>query len=613
VRLFLLVLIVAILKAPLSMAADPQSYSVELVSTGDHTLDATLDSASQLVALRKSGSVDPFGLIARATGDAKRLRTVLRSFGYYQGSVSILINGLAPEDSDLADTLTALPAGTDAHCRITVNLGPLYHVGVVSIDGELPDVARRAFGVTMGTPAVASDVLAGASRVLAALEDHGFAFAKVDPPIAYEDPDKHVLNLSLHVESGPSVMVGEIRIEGLKRVHESLLRKRLLLHTGEMYSATKVEQARKDLFGLGVFSAVNVSLAEAPDPSGHVSLTFQVQERLRHAVGLHAAYSSDLGGSGGVSWSDRNVFGNAEQLSLSASVINIGGNDSTGTGYDLSAKLIVPEIWRRDQSLQFSIGAIKQSLQAYDQTAQTAGMTIRRKLSSLWTVSVGATGAYEDVVQEGETHVYTLLALPLGIFYDSTDLASPLDDPHHGMRASLNLAPTFSFGNPNATFGVAQATISTYIDLGWIARTEPGYSVIAMRALSGIARGAGEYDLPPDQRFYAGGSGTIRGYRYQSVGPSFPDGNPIGGTAINAVSVELRQRFGSHLGAALFLDGGQVSKSSDPLSGGLRVGAGAGVRYYTPLGPVRFDVAFPTKRRPGEDDFEVYVGLGQAF
>jgi translocation and assembly module TamA len=143
--------------------------------------------------------------------------------------------------------------------------------------------------------------------------------------------------------------------------------------------------------------------------------------------------------------------------------------------------------------------------------------------------------------------------------------------------------------------------------------------VLAVRALAGLAAGATQFSLPPDQRFYAGGSGTIRGYRYQSVGPTFPDGNPIGGTAINAGTIEFRQRIGLNLGAAVFVDAGNVSRNLNPLNGNLRVGAGAGVRYYTALGPLRVDLAFPLQRRTGsggqraDDAFEVYIGLGQAF
>ncbi|MGH8303510.1 MAG: BamA/TamA family outer membrane protein, partial [Steroidobacteraceae bacterium] len=127
------------------------------------------------------------------------------------------------------------------------------------------------------------------------------------------------------------------------------------------------------------------------------------------------------------------------------------------------------------------------------------------------------------------------------------------------------------------------------------------------------------YNLPPDQRFYAGGSGTVRGYRYQAVGPQFKDtkgdltGIPQGGTTIQVADLELRQRVGTNFGFVIFADGGGVSHSSKPFSGVFRVGVGAGVRYYTSIGPIRFDVAIPTERGPRDDSFEIYIGLGQAF
>jgi translocation and assembly module TamA len=142
----------------------------------------------------------------------------------------------------------------------------------------------------------------------------------------------------------------------------------------------------------------------------------------------------------------------------------------------------------------------------------------------------------------------------------------------------------------------------------------PGRSVLAGRALAGIAQGAGELSLPPDQRFYAGGTSTIRGYGYQVVGPVFPQTYiPVGGTAITAAGLEFRQRFYSNWGAVAFVDAGQVSASLKATRDDVRVGAGAGMRYYTPIGPIRFDIAVPVSRRPGEDSFEVYIGLGQAF
>jgi len=289
-------------------------------------------------------------------------------------------------------------------------------------------------------------------------------------------------------------------------------------------------------------------------------------------------------------------------------------------------------VLQRDQSLQFGLAAIKQDLIAYDQTALTATTILIRKLSSVWRVSLGLSLGQEQILEQGvppcvpaplpDTNPpvcptvrsdYTLFALPLSAKYDSTDLTNPLDDPLHGLRASLSLTPTESLGNGHATFMILQGNVSSYYDLERLGWSQSGRSVIALRALAGLAKGAGELSLPPDQRFYAGGSATVRGFQYQSVGPQFPDGNPIGGTAIEAASAEFRQRFGEHFGAAMFLDAGEVTATTRPLQGTLSVGYGAGLRYYTPIGPVRLDVALPSTRPANGSAFEIYVGLGQVF
>jgi len=494
-----------------------------------------------------------------------------------------------------------------------VSLGPLYRIGRIDIDGELPPGMASALGLQTGAPAVAADVLAGGARLQAALQNQGFAYARVDAPIADEHPELDVLDLSFHVDAGPRVRFGEVRFTGLKHVNESKVRRRVQLPVGALYDASLVARARKDLLDLGVFGAVNVQLPEKPDAEGRVPITFHLRERLRRVVSLNAAYSSDLGGSGGVTWTNRNLSGRADELRLSASIINLGGTASNGIGYDLSAKYSLPDVWRRDQTLQLSLGALKQSLDAYDQTAQTAGVSLKRKLSSVWGVGVGVSAGHSLVIQEGVTHDYELYAFTVTAFYDSTDLPTPLDDPLHGVRGTFSVAPTLSIGNPQATFLIYQTTIAGYFDMTELIATTPGYTVLAGRFVGGLARGASEFDLPPDQRFYAGGSGTIRGFRYQSVGPQFPDGNPKGGTSFGAVGAELRQRFTETLGGVLFADGGQVSEAADPTAGEFRVGVGTGVRYYTPIGPIRFDLAFPIKRQHNDDKFEIYLGLGQAF
>jgi translocation and assembly module TamA len=502
----------------------------------------------------------------------------------------------------------------------------------------VPESAAGAFSLKEGAPAVAATVLAAGTRLLTVLQEQGYAFAKVDPPVAYEDQTLPLLDVTFHVEAGERVNVGEIRLDGLERMHEKRVRRRLTLHTGQRFSPSAIEAARRDLLSLGPFGAVTVQVGQAVDATGGVPVTFVLRERKRHAVTLNAAFSSDLGGSGGVTWTDRNVFGNAEQLTVNASIINLGGSDTTGVGYDTGAKFVVPDVGHRDQSLQVAVGAIKQYLQAYDQQAVTMGLTLSRKLSSVFTVSGGVTTSVETVVQNLETLHYTLVGLPISVGYDSTHLGSPLDDPTHGMRDSLSVTPTQSLGHPDSTFIIAQIKLASYFDLHALGLADPGRSVLAVRALAGQAQGAGGYSsLPPDQRFYAGGSGTIRGYSYQLVGPVFTtpeltntgarvlssNGTPVlvntqiptGGTSIAAGSLEFRQRIGASWGAALFLDGGNVGSNSRKLPTDFKFGAGVGLRYYTPIGPIRLDFAVPLSQVAGVDEgaFQVYIGLGQAF
>src|SRR5271165_1814826 len=136
-------------------AADPQSYVVDLAPTGDGALDSTLHATSDLLTLRGQPPVSPYGLIARARSDADRLKTVLESYGYYQSSVSILINGMGLREPGVADALIALPVGREARVSIGFQLGPQYVLGKIIVDGELPASAEGLLALKPGAPALA--------------------------------------------------------------------------------------------------------------------------------------------------------------------------------------------------------------------------------------------------------------------------------------------------------------------------------------------------------------------------------------------------------------------------------------------------------------------------
>jgi translocation and assembly module TamA len=142
--------------------------------------------------------------------------------------------------------------------------------------------------------------------------------------------------------------------------------------------------------------------------------------------------------------------------------------------------------------------------------------------------------------------------------------------------------------------------------------------VLAGRTRVGSYIGPSIEESPPDQLFFAGGGGSVRGYEFRSIGvtTTFVDGEEIvtGGRSLAEGSAEIRTRFGDNWGAVGFVDAGYVAADST-LSGGsdVQIGAGLGVRYFTGFGPLRVDVAVPIDPRPQDSSVAVYIGLGQAF
>jgi translocation and assembly module TamA len=130
---------------------------------------------------------------------------------------------------------------------------------------------------------------------------------------------------------------------------------------------------------------------------------------------------------------------------------------------------------------------------------------------------------------------------------------------------------------------------------------------------AGSVSGAALAEIPAHRRFYSGGGGSVRGYSYQGVGPRDPNGNLTGGRSLLEASIELRFQVTEKLGLVPFVDAGSVSTGTVPGFSDVRIGAGIGVRYLTPVGPLRVDVGFPLDRRPGENTIGVYAGVGQAF
>lgn len=139
--------------------------------------------------------------------------------------------------------------------------------------------------------------------------------------------------------------------------------------------------------------------------------------------------------------------------------------------------------------------------------------------------------------------------------------------------------------------------------------------VLAGKASFGSIWGASKHAIPPSERLYAGSDTLLRGYRYLTVSPIGFDHKPIGGRSMMVYSLELRMRVYDPFGVVAFYDIGNVYGQSVPQFDHKQLqSAGIGLRYYTPVGPLRLDIAFPFNPRAHLDNsFQIYFSIGQAF
>ena len=137
--------------------------------------------------------------------------------------------------------------------------------------------------------------------------------------------------------------------------------------------------------------------------------------------------------------------------------------------------------------------------------------------------------------------------------------------------------------------------------------------VLALRGRLGATLGAATLRLPASERFFSGGGGSVRGFGFQDIGPQDSNGDPIGGSSVAEVGIEIRTRVSEALGIVPFIEAGNVYPNTFPQFSGFRWGGGIGLRYYTSVAPIRLDIAVPLNKRPGDSDFQLYLSFGQSF
>lgn len=480
-----------------------------------------------------------------------------------------------------------------------IEYGPRFTIASIvaepdSYSAQIPEGAARP-----GAPLDAEAVLAAQAGLYNAVQKDRCYFSLDVGNEVYLDKANHTGAVRLAVDAGREGKFGSVVFRGNGRVKESYLRKLLPWKEGQCFRTEKLESYKTALLQSGLFSRAEVVLPEEPGENGEVPVTLELKERAARTLSAGLSYYSDEGPGGVLSWEHRNLLGAAEKFrpALNLSMLR----------QSLDLDLTKPFFIRNDQSLALHSSLRRQDTDAFEEFALDLGGSIQRKFGHHLTGSTGVDVSLVRITDQTEKtgKTFGLLSAPQTLNYDTRD--DPLD-PRKGWNLSAAAEPFFDILGEGDPFFKTQFTGSGYLFLGTGADI-----VIAGKANIGGLWGAALENIPATERFYAGGGGTVRGYGYQEVGPQ-KDGDPTGGLSLAAASLELRMKFTDKIGGVAFVDAGSVGEDSMPSFSDPAIGAGAGVRYYTSFGPVRFDIATPlTQKEDLDRNYQFYISIGQAF
>lgn len=590
-RFFLACLLsVPALMAPMAQAEI--SYDVALSELENDRLAELLLAVSELER-RKGEPVATEGVLRRrARDDSARLREVLRAEGYYAGTVAFQLQ--PPAETDGAVTVT-----------LDVATGPPFNLEGVDIsfrgDAPTPDLGGLNYddlGLLPGARARAEDVLAAQQRLIDRLGWTGYPYAVVADREVVVNHATTSVSVSFVLAPGPFVTFGPTEIDGLADVDADVVRREVQWEEGAPFDLRQVRTTRRALSRTGLFSSVSVSYPEAGPANGPAPMRITLAEDAARSVGAGLKFSTSEGPGATAFWEHRNIFGSAERLRVQAV--------AAAEAQSLETSLRIPAFLADQQSLTLTASASRERPEAFDADTYGVSAVIDRPLGEALSGSAGVSLERSLLTDEFGEDDFTLVGLPLALTRDTTD---DLLNPSSGGRAQLSVTPYIGINDTRANF-----TVLRYSDSVHLAFDAERRFILAGRGTIGSILGESRRGVPSDKRFYAGGADTIRGYEFQLVGPLDAEDDPLGGRALLAGSIEFRARITETLGGVVFLDGGNVYEDNVPdLDEELFFGAGVGFRYFTPVGPLRFDVAVPLDKRSVDDDFQIYVSLGQAF
>ncbi len=511
------------------------------------------------------------------------------------------------------DTVIVTTNDTRDMVSLAIHISEGVPIVTSSVDAEIPGDSLRGrtvqevlqglsadFVLQAGFRFRDADLIQDREMIQRALAKDGYAYARVEALLEV-DTVRHLADVRWRILPGPLCRYGEVTIRGNELVPTSLLQEKVAFRPGDVYDSGQLEDLQQDIYALGQFQTVLVRPRFGEEAQAIIPIVIQVQEATRTKAKFGGGYGAEERLRAFVELKRLGFLGGARTITVNAKY-------SALTPLNTSVTFVQPDFLFQRLSLFIRPYVLFEKEIGYSVNRYGGDVTLERKLFRTLLTSLSYT--LEQVrVPEGESvsatdpSIYNKSAVGLSLTYST---AQPIFDPVQGWFNALRLFYTGLPPSPEIEF-VRVLYDSRRYDEVW------GDVVLATRLKIGsIWAGTDTTFVPPEERFYAGGSYSVRGYSRNKLGPQDAYGNPLGGRSILEASAEFRFPLGSSFGLVAFVDAGNVWESTATYRlSEIEYAAGAGLRYETPVGPIRFDAA-RTVSEKGKP-WEFHFSIGQAF
>jgi outer membrane protein insertion porin family len=515
------------------------------------------------------------------------------------------------------------PDKTRLFVGIPVEEGERYHTGSLDVSGDMLVPKEQLMGMIKlrtGEWFSHAEMRQTLEDIGKLYKDEGYAYVNVVPNTNV-DPDKRIVHLTFEIEKGPKVRFGRILVIGNTRTRDKVIRRELRIYEGEYYSETGIERSKQLVTRLGYFETVDITTRRG-SAEDTMDVVIEVKEKPTGTFQVGAGFSSIESFIAQAQIAQNNLFGRGQSLSLQAQISKIR----------TIADVRFADDYFLDTLFRFAIDVFRFDTTFEDFTRQSYGgdVTLGYPITDDWSVATTYTLEQVNVKSGGfatssAPSIANLFndgltsSVQLALYYDTRDNRL---FPSSGWFISGSVEEASEYLGSDNQFTRYDARARYYYPVGWDI-------VLKMNAEWGLITSPERTGVPIFERFFVGGPLSVRGFRRNTLGPEIqvpssqrPDsstlGQNIGGTEELLLNAELEFPIFQKVGirGVFFTDAGNAFDRRDPIGtkiDQLRYSWGFGIRWISPIGPLRFEWGFPFSPQAGEESSVFDFSIGNFF